>query len=76
MTKEIENTKENEELKAKIEKMKLSEIYTRLEEIKVILKSSNNEAIDQMIPLLTESNFLKDRADLMIGDIESYLSEY
>ncbi len=63
-----------EEMLKKIEGLKLSEVYSRLEEIKNILKSNNNEAIDQMIPLLTESKLLKEKADKMLGDIESYLS--
>lgn len=64
-----------EEIKEKVNSLKLSEIYTRTEVIKNTLKSNNNEAIDQMIPLLTEAKLLKERADEMLGDIESYLSQ-
>lgn len=62
------------ELVKKVDKMKLSEIHKRLEEIHGTLKGNGNEAIDEIIPLLEETKLLKEKAKSMIGNIDSYLS--
>lgn len=61
-------------LEKKVEKLKLSEIHKRLEEIHATLRGNGNEAIDEIIPLLEETKLLKAKADSMIGNIDSYLS--
>lgn len=71
----MSNEVDQKALEEKVEGMKLSEINKRLEEIKNTLKSNNDEAIDLIIPLLTESKLLKNKADSMLGDIESFLSQ-
>ncbi len=63
------------DLVTKIEKMELSEIISRLEEIQNILKTNTDNAIDKMIPLLEETKLLKEKADSKVGEIDAYLSE-
>lgn len=65
----------NKELKKEIDKMELSAILKRLEEIDKILKTNSDNAIDKMIPLLEETKLLKLKADKMVGEIDAYLLE-
>lgn len=69
------NEVDKKAIEEKVNGMKLSEINKRLEEIKNTLKSNSDEAIDHIIPLLTESELLKTKADSMLGDIEKFLSQ-
>ena len=55
------------------EKMKLSELKSRIEDILKTFQSGKDNVIDELIPLSEEMKILKSEADKRLGDLENYL---